>query len=162
MARITKVSTSAVNMVARFEGGQSRDGKFRPYADPVGVWTIGYGHTTGVVKLLKSRTPAWGETKARRVLKRQLNDEYAPYVARLGLPLNQDMFDALVSFVYNLGPGSIAADTGVGRELRDHHWHKAAAEMQKWNKAGGRVLEGLTLRRKAERVLFLRNLQKKA
>ena len=162
MERITKVSTSAVNMVARFEGGQSRDGKFRPYADPVGVWTIGYGHTTGVVKLLKSRTPAWGEMKARRVLKRQLNDEYAPYVARLGLPLNQNRFDALVSFVYNLGPGSIGRDTGIGRELRARHWRKAADEMLKWNKAGGRELDGLIVRRGAERKLFLTNPKKKA
>lgn len=148
--RIKRVSAAGVNLVADFEGGQSADGKFRAYRDPVGVWTIGYGHTrtarSGMV---------WSARKARRVLRRELNKRYAVHVARLGLPLNQAQFDALTSFVYNLGPGAIGPDTGIGRALRAKQWRKAADEMLRWNKAGGRVLAGLTRRRRAERKLFL-------
>jgi hypothetical protein len=70
--------------------------------------------------------------------------------------LNQHQFDALVSFVYNLGPGAIAPGTGIGRALRARAWRRAADEMLRWNRAGGRVLAGLTRRREAERALFLR------
>jgi lysozyme len=146
-----RVSREAVQLVAEFEGGMSPDGRFRPYQDPVGVWTQGYGHTKGVH--LGARP--WSKRKAMRVLRRDLNHEYAPHVRRLNLPLNQSQFDALVSFVFNLGPGAIGRDTGIGRALRHHAWRGAAEQMLRWNKAGGKELPGLTRRRKAERTLFL-------
>lgn len=144
--RIRKVSPEGVRLVAEFEGFRAD-----PYLDAVGVWTIGYGHTKGV----GPNTKPWTREKARRELERELNRDYARHVAALKLPLNQQQFDALTSFVYNLGPGAIAANTGIGRALRLHRWQTAADEMLEWDKAGGRVLPGLTRRRKAERRLFL-------
>jgi lysozyme len=125
----------------------------RPYRDPVGVWTIGYGHTEGV----GPHSPRLTERQASELLERDLKKRYEPHVERLPVAtlLNQNQFDALVSFVYNLGPGAIAPDTGIGRALRAKQWHRAADEMLRWDKAGGQVLAGLTRRRQAERKLFL-------
>ena len=126
----------------------------RPYRDPVGVWTIGYGHTEGV----GPHTPRVTERQASELLERDLRQKYEPHIERLPFAkfLNQNQFDALVSFVYNLGPGAIAAGTGIGRALRAHEWHRAADEMLRWNIAGGQVFAGLTRRREAERKLFLK------
>lgn len=144
--RITKISSRGVDLIAGFEGFSSK-----PYRDPVGVWTIGYGHTTGVSATSKPLS----KRQARRLLVREINEHYAPAVAKLDLPLSQGQFDALTSFVFNLGVGAISADTGIGRELRAHRWARAADQMLRWDKAGGRVLPGLTRRRKAERDLFM-------
>lgn len=161
MTRISRVSKACVRLVAEFEGGMSKDGRFHPYVDPVGVWTIGYGETQGLIRILKGRTPSWSARKARRVLRRRLNRDYAPHVTKLRLPLKQPMFDALVSFIYNVGPGALAPSNGIGRELRAHHWHHAADEFLKWNKGGGHVLPGLVRRRHAERALFRSALPQK-
>lgn len=152
--RLRRISRRGVRLIADFEGGKWRDGRFHAYRDPVGVWTIGYGHTHGV----GPHTKPWTAARARRELRRELNLSYAPHVLALGLPLTQPMLDALVSFVYNVGPGALAPTTGIGRELRAHHWHKAADELLKWDRAGGRVLAGLSRRRQAERHLFLTGL----
>lgn len=157
--RITTVSDNLVDFVAGFEGGQSADGRFRPYRDAVGVWTIGYGETQGAIRVLQGRTPSWSATKAKRVLKRRLNRDYAKHVRALNLPLRQSYFDALVSFVYNVGPGGIAPSTTVGRELRRRHFGKAADALLMWDKAGGRTLAGLTRRRRAERRMAYRAIR---
>lgn len=149
---VRTVSGRGVQFVAGFEGFRSA-----PYKDAVGVWTIGYGETKGIT----ANTRPWSEAKARRQLRRRLNRDYAPAVAALELPLTQAMFDALASFVYNLGPAAIAPSTGIGRMLRVRAWEKAADEILKWDKAGGRALPGLTRRRQAERTLFLSDLPKR-
>lgn len=153
---VETVSPKGIALVAGFEGGQSPDGLFRPYRDPVGVWTQGYGHTDGVTRSSKP----WTKAKAERVLRDDLNRVYAPHVRALELPLNQNQFDALVSFVFNLGPGAISVNTGIGRALRRRAWPEAGDEMLRWDKAGSppRPLPGLTRRRKAERALFLSDL----
>lgn len=144
----------AASTIAHFEGGMSRDGRFHAYWDAIGkVWTIGYGDTHGVKPGM-----VWSQAKARRMLVRRLRREYAPTVDRLGLPLKRHMYATLCSFVWNEGPGALGTDTGIGRELRAHHWNKAADELLKWNKAQGRVIAGLTNRRRAERALFLKDL----
>lgn len=143
--RITRVSADGVNLIKSFEGFVGH-----PYQDSVGVWTIGYGHTEGVC----SSSPHVTEHQAASLLARDLDLKYAPYVAALRLPLNQHQFDALVSFVYNVGPGGIAASTRVGFYLRRRQWRHAADHLMDWDRAGGQVLEGLRRRRAAERTLF--------
>lgn len=148
---INSVSEAGTELIAGFEGGQGKDGMFHPYRDAVGVWTIGYGHTTGV----SARSEALTKTQALALLHEDLNRVYAPPVAHLHLPLNQHQFDALVSFVYNLGPGVLASGTSIGRALRAREWKVAADAMLLYDRAGGRVLPGLLSRRQAERKLFL-------
>jgi lysozyme len=141
-----RVSDAGVALVKEFEGFVGH-----PYRDVVGVWTIGYGHTHGV----NSSTPHISEAQASDLLRQDLDRAYAPAVNALKLPLTQHQFDALVSFVYNVGPGGVASSTHVGRALRAHHWREAADALLEWNKAGGRENDGLTRRRHQERALFL-------
>jgi GH24 family phage-related lysozyme (muramidase) len=143
-----KVSDAGVALIKEFEGFPFGG---RPYKDPVGVWTIGYGHTEGVGPGSRRLT----EKQASALLKKDLDRKYAPLVDAPHLPLNQHQFDALVSFVYNCGPGAISEQTRVGRLLRAHDWRAAADALLAWDKAGGHALPGLTRRRRAERAMFL-------
>jgi lysozyme len=147
------VNTSAagIALIKEFEGFPFGG---RPYKDAVGVWTIGYGHTAGV----GPNSPRLSEREASRLLEQDLGHTYERAVEALPIAdeLNQNQFDALVSFVYNLGGGALSPETGVGRALRARQWRRAADEMLRWDKAGGHVLAGLTRRRRAERALFLR------
>lgn len=141
-----KLSRAGAQLIEGFEGFSAK-----PYRDPVGVWTIGYGSTKGV----GANTPPISREQARARLMREVDAVHGAAVNALGLPLDQPQFDALTSFVYNVGPGGVAASTGIGRALRRHDWDAAADELLRWNKAGGRALAGLTRRREAERAMFL-------
>lgn len=142
-----KISADGARLIESFEGFIPH-----PYRDAVGVWTIGFGSTEGV----GPNTPPMTRAQAERRLMREVNARYAPAVDALKLPLSQHQFDALVSFVYNVGPGGVAGSTGVGRALRARDWRAAADHLLDWDKGGGRVLEGLRRRRIAERALFLK------
>ncbi len=143
-----KVSPAGVALIKEFEGCPYGG---RPYKDMVGVWTIGYGHTEGV----GPNSPQLTEAQAGALLATDLDAKYGPSVNAIGVTLSQPQFDALVSFVYNVGPGGVAASTGVGRALRARSWQAAADGLLAWNKAGGAPVAGLTRRRQAERALFL-------
>lgn len=145
-----QISRAGVELVAGFEGFVGH-----PYRDAVGVWTIGFGHTHGV----GPHTPSISLEQGKALLQRDLDLEYAPIIEGLHLPLNQHQFDALVSFVYNVGAGGVATSSHVGRALRAHNWHEAADHLLDWDRAGGQVLAGLRRRREAERALFLKPVQ---
>jgi hypothetical protein len=78
----------------------------------------------------------------------------AQAVNALGVPLNQNQFDALVSFTYNLGPGWTVQKTGIRDALKARRYRDVPREMKKWVKAGGKTLPGLVRRRNAEARLF--------
>jgi lysozyme len=152
-ATASKISPAGTHLIASFEGFRSK-----PYRDAVGVWTIGYGHTAGVTASSKPLT----EPQALALLRRDLNRRYAPPVAKtakaIGLRLNQHQFDALVSAVYNLGPGILDRGRTLGDALRSKNRHRIADAFLVYDKAGSppRALPGLTRRRRAERDLFLK------
>ena len=145
------IPPAGIALIKEFEGfpfgGQ-------PYLDAVGVWTIGYGHTADVGPHSRRLT----EREASRLLEQDLRRNYGRVIEALPVAddLNDNQVAALMSFVYNLGGGAVSPETGIGRALRARQWQRAADEMLRWNRAGGRVLPGLTRRRKAERALFLR------
>jgi lysozyme len=142
-----KLSTAGAHLIEAFEGFRSA-----PYRDAVGVWTIGFGSTAGVGPGTAPMTRAQAEAR----MMREVDASYGAAVNGLGLPLNQNQFDALVSFVYNVGTGGIGSSSTVGMRLRQRDWPRAADALLAWDKAGGRALPGLTRRRHAERDLFLR------
>ena len=118
------------------------------YQDSVGVWTIGYGHTKGV-------TPGMTITQeeAEQMLESELA-EYEGYVEKyVTVPLTQNQFDALVVWVYNLGPTNFRNSTLL-KKLNEGDYTAAGTEIKRWNKAGGKVLKGLVKRREAEAELF--------
>ena len=139
-----KISANGIGLLVHFEGFRDK-----AYRDSAGVWTIGYGSTKGVHA---------GQRITRDQAAIRLADDVAKAEADVSLlvnvPLTQGQFDALVSFVYNLGAGALARSTLI-RRLNSGDYSGAADEFMKWVKAGGRRLQGLVRRRAAERALFL-------
>ncbi|MEH3446165.1 lysozyme [Enterobacter roggenkampii] len=144
-----QTSEKGIALIKQFEGC-----KLTAYQDSVGVWTIGYGWTKPVDgKPIRAGMTIKQET-AERLLKTGLVS-YESDVSRLvKVGLTQGQFDALVSFTYNLGARSLSTSTLL-RKLNAEDYAGAADEFLRWNKAGGKVLNGLTRRREAERDLFL-------
>ncbi|WP_379933102.1 lysozyme [Enterobacter sichuanensis] len=144
-----QTSDKGIALIKEFEGC-----KLTAYQDSVGVWTIGYGWTQPVDgKPIRAGMTIKQET-AERLLKTGLIS-YESDVSRLvKVGLTQGQFDALVSFTYNLGARSLSTSTLL-RKLNSGDYAAAADEFLRWNKAGGKVLNGLTRRREAERALFL-------
>ncbi len=143
-AHSLRVNDRGLMLIKSFEGL-----RLRAYQDSVGVWTIGYGTTADVRPGMVIT-----EEEALEFLRRDV-DKFEAAVANLvTVPLTADQFSALVSFVYNLGAGSLRQSTLL-RLLNQGNLQGAAEEFLRWNKAGGQVLAGLTRRRNAERALFL-------
>lgn len=134
----------ALRLIRAFEGC-----RLKAYQDIVGVWTICFGSTKGVGPgQVKSQTQCDMLLAAEaggfmlRVL--QLCPELAPYPNRLA---------AVTSMAYNVGLGAFKAST-LRRKCRAKQWGAAALEFKKWNKAGGRPVRGLTIRRGLEQKTF--------
>lgn len=114
------------------------------YRDAVGIPTIGFGETKGV-RMGQSTTP-------ERALVQLLAsaDEHAKGMARcISVPLKQSEYDAYLSFTYNVGVGAFCKST-LNKKLNAGDYDGACKELLKWDKAGGRVLAGLTKRRQQE------------
>ena len=138
-----KTGNKGIELIKHFEGCE-----LEAYKCPAGVWTIGYGHIKGVKEGMTIT-----EHQAEEMLKSELN-EYDGYINNLvTAELNQNQFDAMVSWVYNLGGGNLKASTLL-KVLNAGDYAGVPAQMMRWNKAGGKVLEGLTRRRQAEADLF--------
>ena len=144
-----QISNNGINLIKQFEGC-----KLTAYQDSVGVWTIGYGWTQPV----EGKPVAKGMTITQQKANDLLTDGVAQYekgVTNLvTVPVNQNQFDALVDFAYNLGVNALKGSTLL-KKLNAGDYAGAANEFPKWNKAGGKELAGLTRRREAERSLFL-------
>ena len=138
-----KMSQNGLNLIETSEGCRTT-----AYQDSVGVWTIGYGHTSNV-------SP--GETCTLQQAQEWLQQDVsgAEYVVNtvVKAPLNQNQFDALVDFVFNLGSGNFQSSTLL-KLLNAGDYQGASNEFPKWNHAGGVVVPGLTTRRLAEQKLF--------
>ena len=138
-----KISEEGKALIKKFEGC-----KLEAYKCPAGVWTIGYGHTKGV-----QQGDVWSQDHAEHMLDVEL-EEYESYINDLvDVELQQHQFDALVAWVYNLGAGNLISSTLLIK-LNAGDYEDVPHEIQRWNKAGGEVLEGLIRRRKAEALLF--------
>lgn len=138
-----KTSKNGYEIIKKYEGL-----RLTAYKCPAGIWTIGYGHT-GSVK------PSDTITKARA--EELLADDVA-FAERavnsvVTVDLTQGQFDALVSFAFNLGGAKLAKSTLL-RKLNAGDYDGAHAEFPRWNRSGGQILTGLTLRREEEADLF--------
>lgn len=129
--------------------------RLKPYQCSAGVWTIGYGHTNGVYQ----NHPSITLTEAHRLFCEDVAVFEKGVNNLVRLQITQHQFDALVSFAYNLGLNNLRRSTLL-RLLNEGETEKAAKEFRKWNKAGGKVLRGLTNRRKAEEQIFLHGIYK--
>lgn len=139
------IGKRGLDMIKSFEGLE-----LEAYYDAVGVLTIGYGSTGNHVYLGQEITQQEAEALLIRDLVR-----FEDGIARMvKVPLTQNQYDALCSWCFNLGLGALAGSTML-RKLNGLDYEGAADEMLRWDKAGGKVLAGLTRRRRAEKALFL-------
>jgi len=146
-----KTSKNGLNIIKEFEGL-----RLKAYKCPAGILTIGYGHT-GLVEAGSKITNKEAETLLIQDVERfekKLND----IIIKYSLKLNQNQFDALISFCYNLGFGNFLMSTLLKKIRVNHNDPTIEKEFQRWNKASGVVLPGLTKRRKKESLLYFQNL----
>ncbi|MGS9733480.1 lysozyme [Pseudomonas aeruginosa] len=142
-----RTSQRGIDLIKSFEGL-----RLSAYQDSAGVWTIGYGTTRGVTRYMTITVE-----QAERMLANDIQ-RFEPELDKLvKVPLNQSQWDALMSFVYNLGSANLASSTLL-KLLNKGDYRGAAGQFLRWVNAGGKRLEGLVKRRAAERALFLEPL----
>ena len=137
-----KIGQAGLKLIMEFEGC-----RLAAYKCAAGVWTIGYGHTAEVVEgqtITQAQAEEYLKQDVAKFEKYVNNSAYVPVTDKL----NQNQFDALVSFAFNCGAGNLKT-LCAGRTIA-----QIGAKITAYNKAGGKVLAGLTKRRKAEQVLF--------
>ena len=149
-----QTSKKGIDLIKKYEGLY-----LHAYKCPAGVLTIGYGTTNADKEItcftINSNTIITKE-KAEELLKKSIKKKYEPLVNKYNdiYKFNQNEYDALISFCYNIG--SITQLTQKGKRTKK----EIAAAMVKYNHASGKVLKGLTRRREEERALFLTPVKK--
>lgn len=144
MEEIVKISNAGLSLIKGFEGFRSK-----AYVCPAGVLTIGYGHTGPDVKPGMTVT----EERGTELLAKDVSRFERAVDKFVKVPLTQNQYDALVSFTYNVGEGNFQSSTLL-KKLNAKDYAGAAAQFNRWNRGGGKVLSGLVRRRAAERKLF--------
>jgi len=141
-----KLDESGYKLITQFEGLS-----LKPYLDSIKVPTIGYGNTfypDG--RKVKLTDPKITQPYAFEIFK-VIADKFASQVSNsVKSPVNQKQFNALVSFAYNVGMGNLNSSTLLKRVNANPNDDDIRIQFQKWNKAGGKVILGLTNRRAAE------------
>ena len=170
MAR--KTGLAGITIIKSFEslhdGDLSQIG-LQPKMDPVGIWTEGWGHAIvnekgEFVRGKENRQIAYKLAKIKTVeeadqlLFTDLKPREDCVNDLVKTKINQNQFDALVSFVYNIGSGNFRTSS-VLKFLNLGNIPSAADSFKRFNKAGGEVMLGLVRRRLAEKDLFLKPVQ---
>ena len=138
-----KTSAEGIALIKKFEGLE-----LDSYQCSANVWTLGYAHTQGVAE-----GDSCSEEEAEIILVHDLK-EFETYVnALVDVELDQNQFDALVAWTFNLGPTNLRTSTLL-KKLNAGEYNDVPSEIKRWNRAGGQVLDGLIRRREAEALLF--------
>ena len=148
--KITKVSKKGLDLIKKFEGL-----KLKPYLCSAGVPTIGYGNTlyeNGKKVSLKDSVIT--ESRATELLSYSLRNLEQQVDSFCRDDINQNQFDALVSFAFNLGPYNLKSRTLLKKVNKNPKDPTIRDEFMRWTKAGGKVLKGLVERRKVEADLY--------
>ena len=139
-----RVSEEGIDFIKQFEGFRAKT-----YRCSAGVLTVGYGHTGPDVRDGDEIT----EEIAEQLLEADLAEAEAAVNDYVDVALEQHEFDALVSFTFNCGVGALRASTLL-KLLNQGRYSEAAVQFHRWNKADGKVVQGLVNRRAAEAELF--------
>ncbi len=147
------VNAAALDLITEFEGFVDHW-----YPDPAHGWkvpTCCYGHTdaAGEPKYADTKAKTFTKAEGRAILAKDLGDVEDTVARLVKVPLNEDQRGSLVSFTFNLGAGNFS-DSTLLKKLNARDYAGAAGQFGRWNRAGGKVLKGLTRRRAAEAALF--------
>jgi len=150
--KITKASNNLIELIKKFEGFSKI-----PYLCPANVATIGYGSTryANGLKVTLSDSPIT-ELQAINLLKDTLKQYELAVDAYCRDDINQNQFDALVDFAYNCGNANLKSSTLLKKVNANPNDITIGLEFAKWNKGGGKILNGLVKRRAAESELYFR------
>lgn len=155
----TTVSQDCVELVKKFEGLHKvkDDGMVHAYRCPAGKWTISWGHCKGVRSGMKVTM-----AQSEQFLLDDLEEHGSIVKKYVNVPLTQSQYDALTSFVFNLGGGNFRSSTLL-KKLNKGLYDEVPEQIMRWNKArvDGKLtpLRGLTRRRSAEAAIFARDAQ---
>lgn len=145
------VPDDAVTIATDFEGFSAT-----PYQDSVGVWTYLFGSTRDPDgNPVTAATPPGTRALGLQLMRRDMMAAAAEIARDVNVALTDDQRAALDDFIYNVGAGNFRASTLL-RKLNAGDYANAAAEFDKWDRAGGRVLAGLLRRREVETTEFLK------
>jgi lysozyme len=145
-----KLNETGYNLIKEFEGLS-----LKPYKCSAGISTIGYGNTFYENGTKVKMTDAPINKERAETLFKTLADKFAVKVVPLiKKPITQNQFNALVSFAYNVGIGALSNSTLLRLVNNNPNDANIAKEFLKWNKAGGKVVNGLTNRRIKESALY--------
>lgn len=136
---------AGIDLIKRSEGCC-----LKAYKCPAGVWTIGYGHTEGVIPGTTIR-----QEQAERLLKCDLVEFERAMNAVIKTEITENQFSAIISLAYNCGSNAISKSTLI-KKVNVRDFAGAAEEFLRWDKIAGVPNKGLHARRVAERELFLR------
>ena len=148
--KINQISQKGLNLIKRFEGI-----RLKPYLCPAGVPTISIGCTyyEDGTKVKMTDAPI-SEARATDIFLNVIKHYEQSVDSFCVDTINQNQYDALVSFCYNVGAGSLKSSTLLKKVNVDPNNQSIKLEFLKWNKSEGKVLNGLTLRRNAESELY--------
>jgi lysozyme len=147
--KVTKTNSKGIDLIKKYEGL-----KLVAYLCPANVWTIGYGTTRYPNGQRVKQGDKCTELQAEEYLKHDLIQFELSVDALCTDRLNANQFSALVSFAYNLGATNLRNSTLLKKVNADVNDATISSEFLKWNRASGRVLKGLTLRRQDEARLY--------
>jgi lysozyme len=137
-------SKKCIDLVKSFEGF-----KAQAYKCPAGVWTVGYGTTENV-----HPGDVVNEQEAEELLLNDLMEASKAVDDLVDVQITQNQYDALTSFIYNVGREAFRNSTLLKLMNAGKGVHECGTQFLRWNRAGGKVLPGLSRRRSAEAVLF--------
>lgn len=166
MAQPRSVNQPTIDLVKDAEGIPGfATGDIHPYLDPIGIWTIGWGHAIAVdgrflrgnadLDKVKALYPdGISQVQAEALLQADLMQAGSGVLSVATVPLNDNQYGALTSFTLNLGLGNLRSSTLL-KLLNSRQFADAANEFPRWSFASGKQLPGLLKRRQAEKSLFL-------
>jgi len=145
-----RMTDEGLDLIKLYEGYSSS-----PYLCPAQHWTIGYGAIWGMDdKRVTEDHPDINEDQADYLLRRDVKKSEMAVLRHIRVPLEDGQFNALCSFVFNLGSGALQSST-LRRKINRGDYIGAADEFPRWVYAGGRRLKGLVRRREHERSMFM-------
>jgi lysozyme len=169
MMSVRPINNAGLNLIKSFEGiadGNPKTVNLDPYADPIGILTIGWGHAlTFGERFLRNNSQDWAIAKqlypvgismaeAEGLLRHDIEEHSRDLATLVKVPINDNQYAALASLSFNIGVNNFKSSS-VLRFVNAGDFKRAADAFLRWNKAGGKVLQGLIRRREAERALFL-------
>ena len=138
-----EISQEGLSLIKKFEAC-----KLQSYKCAAGVWTIGYGSTNGIEEGMEI-----SQERADMLLLEDVEVFEKAVNELVEVPLEQNQFDSLISWTFNLGPTNLKNSTLL-KVLNNKNYDEVPTQIKRWNKAGGKVLQGLIRRREAEALLF--------